>query len=360
MKTEIGKKSAVICLAAGKSQLPIILKAKLLGYKIIAIDKDKKAPGFRSADLKIYSSTYNADMIINKLKKFKSKFKFKGVLNRSSGLPVVTTAKICKYFKLPGYSIKSAKILVNKNNMRSALAKKNIPMPKYKTYSIKKYKGNNIKFFPVILKPCLSLKGKRGVTVVRSKNLIKKAILYAEKNTNNKKILKEEYLKGPDLSLISFINKKKLFPVCLLQEINIENKNGTISRKGYRTLKSNKHKWVQQANNIAKKIISKLEINNSAFIVSFRGDNDNNLKLIEVHLDIGGEKLIESFFPKALPFDFLKLAIEMIIDNPIFPTNFKVRPTAILFKGTYVSEGHKILTANSNRELDKKIFKYLE
>ena len=42
--------NAVICIAAGKSQVPVILKAKTLGYTIIAIDQNKKAPGFDFAD----------------------------------------------------------------------------------------------------------------------------------------------------------------------------------------------------------------------------------------------------------------------------------------------------------------------
>ena len=34
-----------------------------------------------------------------------------------------------------------------------------------------------------------------------------------------------------------------------------------------------------------------------------------------MHLDIGGEILIESFFPKALGVDFLKLAIEILMGD---------------------------------------------
>ena len=69
MKATNFNKCAVICLAAGKSQVSIILKAKSLGYAVVAIDQNRKAPGFSYADFKIYQSTYDGDTIIKELKK---------------------------------------------------------------------------------------------------------------------------------------------------------------------------------------------------------------------------------------------------------------------------------------------------
>lgn len=359
MKATNFNKCAVICLAAGKSQVSIILKAKSLGHAVVAIDQNRKAPGFSYADFKIYQSTYNSDIIIKELKKLRTKIKFVGILNRSSGLPVITAAKICKYFNLPGVPIKSAKSLVNKDKMRTACSIHKIPIPKYKIYSVGKYKVNDTLSLPIVIKPSLSLVGKSGVSVVHSKNKMDMAIKYAEKYTINKKILIEEFVKGPDLSLISFVNNNKLLPICLLEEINAENMNGAISPKGYRTLKTDYNKWNQKACDIAKKIISKFKIKRSAFMISLRPDSNNDLKLIEVHLDIGGDLLIEAFFPKALPFNFLKLAIEMAIGRAKYAVNFKVKPTAIFYKDGIVSnKGYKILTSTSNKILDKKILNF--
>ena len=351
--------NALICLAAGKSQVPIILKAKSLNYTIIAIDHNIKAPGLNYADVKINQSTYDSNLIIEELKKLRKKFKYIGILNRSSGPPVITAAKICKYFNIPGVPTISAQSLVNKDKMRAACEKYEIPAPKYRIHSLNKYKSNqNSSFpFPFIVKPALSLIGKSGVSVVHSKEKTLSAIKYAEKCTINKKILIEEFLRGPDLSLISFVNNSKLFPICLLEEINVENKDGSIFPKGYRTLKSEHKKWEKKALAIGKKIVSKFKIERSAFMISLRSNSNDNLKLIEVHLDIGGDLLIETFFPKALPFDFLKLAIETAVGNAKYPKNFKVKPTAIFYKDGIVSDkGYKILSAKTNKLLDQKIF----
>ena len=118
VKNTYTNKIGVICIAAGKTQKPLILKAKSLGYIVIAIDRNRKAPGFKYADFKIYESTHNANAIIKVLREFKPKLKFIGILNRSSGPPVITAAKISKFFNLPGVPIKSAESLVNKDKMR--------------------------------------------------------------------------------------------------------------------------------------------------------------------------------------------------------------------------------------------------
>lgn len=352
------KKNALICLAAGKSQIPVILKAKTLKYTLIAIDQNSKAPGLKYADIKINLSTHDSDLIIKELKKLRTKFKFIGILNRSSGPPVITSSKICNYFNIPGVPILSAKSIVNKDKMRSFCARQKIPVPKHKIYSIKKYKLHNNFSYPLVVKPALSLVGKSGVSIVHSKNKINLAIKYAEKSTINNKILVEEYLSGPDVSLISFVNDSKLFPICLLEEINIENNDGSISPKGYRTLKSKNKNLQKKATDIAKKIVSKFKIKRSAFMVSLRSNSRDKLKLIEIHLDIGGDLLIEAFFPKALPFDFLKLAVESAVGIAKYPSNFQITPTAIFYKDGVVSDkAYKVLTSKNNKLLDKKILK---
>ena len=360
MKTTSLKNFAVICLAAGKSQRPLIAKAKFLGYSIVAIDQNKDAPGFEHADHKIYQSTYDADQIIKELDKLGSKFKYVGVINRSSGPPVISAAKICKHFNLPGVPVETAESLVNKDQMRIACLNRNIPIPSFKIYEVEDCNSVSIESLPTVVKPALSLIGKSGVSVIRSKDKIGPSIKYASENTINNKILLEEFLQGPDLSLVSFVNDGQLFPICLLEEINIERKDGTICAKGYKTSVSDLNNWTQQAHHIAHNIISGFNIKRSAFMVSFRSDSNKNLRLIEVHLDIGGDLMIEAFYPKAFNFDFLKLAVEMAVGISQSPLDLKVKPTAIYYNegdGLLSDRGYKVFTANTMQLLEGKILK---
>ena len=351
-------KSAIICLAAGKLQEQVIIKAKNLGFIVVAIDKNKKAPGFKHADLKICQSTYDANRIIKELESLQNKFRWVGVLNRSAGPPVITAAKICKHFNIPGVPIESAQILVNKDRLRKACLEHDIPSPKYRVYDIDKCDAVDSDELPVVVKPALSLIGKSGISIVRTKEELSRSIEYAIDNTINEKIVIEEYLEGPDLSLVSFVKDGKLCPISLLDEINAEKEGGIIVGKGFKIHSPDKNNWVLQAHDIAKKIISTFSIKRSAFMVSFRSDSKNNLRLMEIHLDLGGDLLIEEIYPKAFPFDFLELAVCMATGNIKLPNNFKIKPTAIFYDegdDLLTERGYTVFTADSNKSLEEKI-----
>ena len=351
-------KDAVICLAAGKSQELIIVKAKSLGYVVVAIDKDQASPGFKYADIEICQSTYDSDAIIKELELFKDEYRWVGILNRSSGPPVITAAKICKHFNIPGTPIESAKNLVNKDRLREACLKYGIPSPAYKIYSTDEREAVFCNKFPIVVKPALSLIGKSGVSIVRSKKKLKNSIDYAIDNTVNGKIIVEEFLKGPDLTFISFIRDGELYPICLLDEINMEQEDGSIVGIGYKTHSRGKNNWMLQANKISKKIMAQFKIERSSFIASFRVDSKNNLKLIEVHLDLGGDLLIEEVFPKALPFDFLEFLVHMSVGNGEFPNYFDIKPTAIYYdkgEGLLTDRNYKVFVASSYKKIEKKI-----
>ena len=85
----------------------------------MAIDKNPNAPGFKYADVSINKSTYDAEEIIIELNQLCDYCNWLGVLNRSSGLPVITAATICNYYKLPSMPIESANIVVNKDLLHS-------------------------------------------------------------------------------------------------------------------------------------------------------------------------------------------------------------------------------------------------
>ena len=115
--------------------------------------------------------------------------------------------------------------------MRSACSKRNIPVPNYKIYEVDECNSENIALLPVVVKPALSLIGKSGVSVIRTKDKIVPSIRYASENTINNKILFEEFLQGPDISLVSFVNDGQLFPICLMEEINFEKRWDFICKR---------------------------------------------------------------------------------------------------------------------------------
>lgn len=346
-----------MCLAAGKSQTPLIRKAKSLGYLIVAVDRDESAIGMKYADTKICQSTYDAEAIIKEIKLIEGKHAWKGVLNRSSGPPVITASKISAYLGLPGVPVDSAITLANKDKMRDACEQHGIPSPMYLAKATENLEKIINESYPVVVKPALSLVGKSGISVVRKEDDFQIALEYAANNTINSKITIEEYLEGPDLTLVGFVDNSQLCEICMLDEINHERKDGTIVGKGFKTHTSNSGDWYLQVKGIAEKLISIFHIERSPFMVSFRSDSEGKLRLMEVHLDLGGDLLMEELFPRALPFDFLKMSIEMAVGIARCPSDYDIRPTAIHYHsgdGLLTDRGCSVIKANTNQPLGKR------
>lgn len=330
----IGKKNALICLAAGKSQYPLISKAKEMGFYIISIDQNPNSEGFLLSDFKIIKSTYDAPPIIAELRKIENEFNFIGILNRSAGPPVYVSALISEEFNIPGIAPISANLVINKNLLRQFCYDNSISTPKFQIYSSNDDINSSEICYPIVIKPGLSLIGKKGVSVVKNESDLLNAIEYAKKYSINDKILIEEYIDGEDISFVCFVNNRIIYPVCILDEINFENENNEINGLGFKT-----HDIINDPQakidllNIINDIINKLELDRTPLIGCFRKNNLGEYKLIEIHLDLGGDRLIEEFYPAALNIDFLKMAIEMSA-GIINYSDVEINPTAIYFNNT--------------------------
>lgn len=362
MDTNKSGQDMIICLGAGKSQEMVITTAKGLGYTVVAVDKNPLAPGFKIADIAINKSTYDASAIIQYLNLLEGQYRCAGVINRSSGPPVVVAAKLSERFNIPGVPVNSANTIVNKNLLRQACLRYGIPHPKFYTRPVTEVGHTEELQFPIIVKPGLSLVGKSGITVVRSHANMDAAIKHAVGNTINGEIIFEEYLTGSDIALVSFVQNKKIYPICFLKELNSESDDGTISGCGFRTYPPSEDNALESSIlELSQEIVDIFDINRSAFMASYRVDLSGGAKLIEIHLDLGGDLLIEKLFPHALPLDFITLAVEVAAGSTTPPKHIHVNPTAIFYKkgGDHVSErGAQVIIAESHHDLDNMIEDY--
>lgn len=355
------KKDAVICLAAGFSQKQLILKAKNLGLFVAAIDQDKNALCKDIVDIFICKSTHSFEPILEELAFLKYKFNWLGVINRSSGPPVVTASKISEYLGIPGLPVSSSIAIINKHALRERCKSFNIPIPDYKIVSNLTDIDRQDINYPIVIKPSLSMVGKSGITIVSSDKALDEAFSYAKSNTVNGKILIEEYLPGPDISHVSFVEDGNLLPIIVLDEINKEIENGIVTSHGYKVHdRFSKNNFIKESDILSSKLINIFKIQRSPFMACFRANKDGLLKLIEIHLDLGGDLLMEELFPRCLSFDYHELAVKMSIGLSEFNQENYPKPVAIFYnEGTKPlnRRGFKIVEANSHEKLNKKIAK---
>lgn len=353
----INKLDTIIVLAAGKSQYPLILEGKKLGFYIVCVDRNPESIGFQICDYYILKSTFEPAPIIKELLLIESKCNFLGVLNRSSGPPVITAARISEYFRIPNVPSESANVVTNKHLLKQFCRVHNIDSPAFYNRETSDIANDISLNFPVVVKPSLSLIGKKGISLVMNKNELKRSIEYAHRYTINGQIVIEEYIQGIDVTLVSFVIDRKLYPICLLQELNKINEDNSTTGLGFKTLDLNLNallyeKILQYSSNL----VTVFNVSRSSFITCFRMNKNGELKLIEIHLDLGGDRLIEDFYPSALNVDFKNIAINMCIGrNTDSIKNVEVKPTAIVFKNNnkHINErSAAIISASSFDELN--------
>lgn len=350
----------LVCLGAGKAQMPVINAAKNLGYSVIAVDRNTDAPGFNSADVAFNCSTHDPASIINVLdnyfKKSSNRPHLKGILNRSSGPPVVTAAKIAKHFDIHAIPLTGAESILNKDLLRKACTEFGIPSPKFHVVNAKDTSSLPFTDYPLVVKPALSLVGKSGVSVVHNQAQYREAISYAGNASITGKVLVEDFISGSDYSFVGFVERGVVHRVCLLEEINGVDDTGKVYGRGFKTYTPLPGYDIKlKIDTLSQKISSSFNIKRSPFMASYRRDLVGNLYLIEIHLDIGGDALIESLFPIALNINFPELAVKMASGNMRFPETIDVKPSAVIFdKGTALVSERNFTTfsADTQKELD--------
>lgn len=209
--------------------------------------------------------------------------------------------------------------------------KLSIPVPKHQTVTkLEDINWDKIQY-PIVLKPSLGIIGKRGVQKIKNKDELIERFEDTKKSSYNGYVDVETFEEGQDISLMAFSVKGKLYPIVLLDEINRFNKNGLLEAIGI-MIPSQHDKYKLRIYEFAQNIITKFNIDTSVFLMSCRHTYDKFLKLIEIHLDLGGDRILDDLLPSSSDVDFIKLAIKILTGEKIELDQFNFSPTLMLFK----------------------------
>ena len=196
----------ILIISGGTEAVPGIQLAKKLGLKVVVSDADPNAPGFKFADHKLIASTYDVDETVMVATKFhKNVSPIDGVISIASDIPL-TVAKVADELKLPGISIDSAKLAIDKLAMKNQFFKDNVPVPWFTSIESAtdlKDKVEN-KDFPLVLKPVDS-RGSRGVLRLLEETDLEWAYNNAKEYSPTGRVMLEKFMAGPQVSTESII-----------------------------------------------------------------------------------------------------------------------------------------------------------
>ena len=199
-------------LAAGLLQIPVIKKAREMGYYVIAVDDDTNAPGMALADKAIVPGGL---MNEEKLVAIAKEEQIDGVIHPCSEVAMNVMGRINDELGLCGVSKEAAIRATNKHLMRDAFEAYGAPSPKSNCFNnaevawgalCSDYIGD------AILKPSRN-SGSRGIAKISSNikgEEFARLFERAKEESRDKSVMLEQFVEGPEFSVEIIVWNKEV------------------------------------------------------------------------------------------------------------------------------------------------------
>ena len=198
-------------LGAGIYQVPLIKKAKELGYHTIVVSYPGPYPGFAAADEVLYLDTTDSEAILDAARKLN----IKGICTTGTDVAMSSIGLVNDTLGLSGISGQAARVLTDKSVMKQRFTEAGVRTAVFeKVYS----RDEAVAAFRKIGAPCVikvtDKSGSRGIIRVDSEDEIPAAYEEAMKVTKKDYLLVEKCIIGHEIGIDTFVSGGR--PVLLL------------------------------------------------------------------------------------------------------------------------------------------------
>jgi len=309
-------KGNLLIIGGSYEQEPLVRKAKEMGYTSVVIDLDENAPGYNIADIRRKISTTDIPSTIALAKEFS----VKGVLTNSSESAIPTVAETAKALGLPGNSPNVAEATTDKEVMKLAFLKKNLPVADFVVVRDEKeavLAADKLKF-PCIIKPVDSA-GSRGVLKIDNPDEVRKSFRYSIAFSKKKKCLVEEFIEGIEMSADALSYQGKTEVLAISDKKKESGKNNVAMNIVYPPRFSPEE--VKKAKNLIKKVVDAVGIINGPSHTEIIRRKKNDFVVLEIGSRGGGFYTFSKVVPAISGIDTMKSIIDLAVGNPI-----KIKP----------------------------------
>ena len=300
----------IVIIGANNFQMPLIKKAKQLGYETHVFAWADGAVGAEFADYFYPISIIEKEKILEKCKEIKPD----AITSVASDLATLTVNYLAEKLGLAGNSLECTKISTNKYEMRKAFQKYGVSVPKFFEISdindlskIKEMKA------PIIVKPT-DRSGSRSITKIEDLNdveKLKKAINEAIEVSFEKKAIVEEYIDGDEFSAegITYNGEHTILTITRKQTTGAPHfiETGHTEPAGLSAEMQEKIKKEVFAG------LNSLKIKNSASHTEFKITPEGEVKIIEIGARMGGDCIGSDLVQISTGEDFLKMVIDVAL-----------------------------------------------
>lgn len=310
-----------ISIGAGKNQLPLILKAKQLGLKIIAVDINKDAIGFQHSDIKILHSVQDYRKIYATILKLFLEEPILGIGVRSYGKAVLTASYLANKLNLVGTNLNTLKSFYNKKTMKDFLGKNGIPVPKSYVWKNQKEFAKLVETvsYPCILKPVDNI-AKLGIEIFKNSDSLLTRL--TQLKAKNDKFLLEDFIEGKEVTVLGF-TQNKIFTLISISD-KVTTQYQPFLELSHR-LPSVQEQFLGEIHLLCQSISKLTNLDNSPLVAEFKITSEGKIYLMEVMPEIGGEYLADYLIPEFYTYDYFKNYIALTLGD-LIESSQKIRP----------------------------------
>lgn len=294
----------IAIIGASYLQLPLIEKAKELGYKTHVFAWKANDVGEIAADYFYPISIIEKEKILEVCRGLD----ICGICSIASDVAVVTVNYVAEKLGLPGNSIASTGKCTNKHLMRKAFEENGDPSPK----SILVNDHTDIEKldldYPVIVKPT-DRSGSRGIYKLESQVGLAETVKNASAEGFEKKALIEEYVDGQEYSVehISFHGKHHFLALTKKYTTGAPH----FIETGHLEPAPVDDIVLEKIKNVINHALNTLEIMNGASHSEIKIDDKGNIKIIEIGARMGGDCIGSDLVRYSTGYDFVKMVIQV-------------------------------------------------
>lgn len=208
----IARVRSVLFVGAGRHQRRAILRAKELGLRVVAVDRNPDALGLPHVDVGEVVDFCDVEAVVEVARRNG----VDGVLTVSADRAVPVVAAVAEALDLPGIGTETARRLTHKAEMRRALAEAGLPQPAFATARTPAEARAALDRvgLPAVLKPVDS-GGQRGVFRIESAAELERRFPAALAESPSGEAIIEEFVEGTEMNGIALARGGAVFTLTL-------------------------------------------------------------------------------------------------------------------------------------------------
>ena len=339
------KQKRVMIVGASAWQVPMIQKAKELGYIVGVVDYNPNAVGIKFADEYYNTSTIDPEGVCEAARQFGAN----GITTVATDMPMRAIAYTCEKLGLIGIDTKTAIRATDKYEMIRAFEEHDVPHPWY--YIIQNGELDCIKdkiTYPCICKPTDN-SASRGVIRVNSEQELEEAVNYSSENGRSGNVIVERLLVGNEISV-------EAFAVCgQVHVLAITDKLTTGAPYFVEMGHSQPSKFVGEVRNqivsAAASAMKAVGIQNGPAHVEMMVTEEGPV-LIELGARLGGDFITTDLVPLSTGIDMLGATIHIACGEPVDITPKFQKASAIRYMRTEIGILKRVLGLDEANEIE--------